>query len=642
MAPRALTRRRAAGGQGAWKEVAAAFKDAGVSEAEGVGLAPATCRKAEGVGLAGFLQIAGDVRRRAAAAGRAVAFTDAQAERVFHETVAALGRAPARGDARGAGAEEGRVSLGDLRKMVEFNSRGWLEEVAPVVLQRQRRRWVRARALWERPEGAMDKRGEWVVPPWRAAFDQLFGLTWGHGAREAQDQGSFQGALGPAGGEAGPAGGAAAEEQAGQPEAPVGAAPGAPQRAPSAARIARASSRGLARRASSEAGAGRRGEADAEGVGEEAEGSGEGADGRAEEGGEGAQVVSEREAWREAELDALLAPARAAKYAEMRAGPPLEVEGRGVEVWWDAAGEPRKVVWVEGREELLLQVWGWEWDVRRVVVEGSEEVLWEALAGEQDAAGGGAAAAGGGDADDVAVADEAAREARGAARAGHVRALLRLLEESEAAEGGEEAAAGEEGDDSSDSDEEEEGGAGEGQAAGGKEEQVKAEILRLLNAGEAREWGEAHRMAEDNIFRRAFAEVDADGSGRVDAEEVSAALHRIGLAATGADVAAMMAAADPGGLLRAVRAEIAVLHQLRGMLELGLKESDAARLTALEAREKKLAEALDIDAEWNLGFAAYVRMVNKPPPPPPPRTNRTSLVPPLVLSGHAASLTPYR
>ena len=30
------------------------------------------------------------------------------------------------------------------------------------------------------------------------------------------------------------------------------------------------------------------------------------------------------------------------------------------------------------------------------------------------------------------------------------------------------------------------------------------------------------------------------------------------------------------------------------------------------------------------------------PPPPLPRTNRTSLVPPLVLSGHAASLTPYR
>jgi hypothetical protein len=30
------------------------------------------------------------------------------------------------------------------------------------------------------------------------------------------------------------------------------------------------------------------------------------------------------------------------------------------------------------------------------------------------------------------------------------------------------------------------------------------------------------------------------------------------------------------------------------------------------------------------------------PPPPLPRTNRTSLVPPLVLSGHAASLTPYK
>jgi hypothetical protein len=32
----------------------------------------------------------------------------------------------------------------------------------------------------------------------------------------------------------------------------------------------------------------------------------------------------------------------------------------------------------------------------------------------------------------------------------------------------------------------------------------------------------------------------------------------------------------------------------------------------------------------------------QPPPPPLPRSNRTSLVPPLVLSGHAASLTPYR
>jgi len=29
------------------------------------------------------------------------------------------------------------------------------------------------------------------------------------------------------------------------------------------------------------------------------------------------------------------------------------------------------------------------------------------------------------------------------------------------------------------------------------------------------------------------------------------------------------------------------------------------------------------------------------PPPPLPRTNWTRLVPPLVLSGHAASLTPY-
>ena len=31
-----------------------------------------------------------------------------------------------------------------------------------------------------------------------------------------------------------------------------------------------------------------------------------------------------------------------------------------------------------------------------------------------------------------------------------------------------------------------------------------------------------------------------------------------------------------------------------------------------------------------------------PPTAPLPRTNRTSLVPPLVLSGHAASLTPFR
>ena len=40
--------------------------------------------------------------------------------------------------------------------------------------------------------------------------------------------------------------------------------------------------------------------------------------------------------------------------------------------------------------------------------------------------------------------------------------------------------------------------------------------------------------------------------------------------------------------------------------------------------------------------AGLIRWVPGPFPPPLPRANWTSLVPPLVLSGHAASLTPYR
>ena len=42
-----------------------------------------------------------------------------------------------------------------------------------------------------------------------------------------------------------------------------------------------------------------------------------------------------------------------------------------------------------------------------------------------------------------------------------------------------------------------------------------------------------------------------------------------------------------------------------------------------------------------LGSPANERALFAPPPPPFPRTNRTSLVPPLVLSGHAAFLTSY-
>ena len=43
----------------------------------------------------------------------------------------------------------------------------------------------------------------------------------------------------------------------------------------------------------------------------------------------------------------------------------------------------------------------------------------------------------------------------------------------------------------------------------------------------------------------------------------------------------------------------------------------------------------------NQQAAVLVRLTLQTRPPPLPRTNRTSLVPPLVLSGHAASLTPY-
>ena len=62
------------------------------------------------------------------------------------------------------------------------------------------------------------------------------------------------------------------------------------------------------------------------------------------------------------------------------------------------------------------------------------------------------------------------------------------------------------------------------------------------------------------------------------------------------------------------------------MAEKGAKEADAGRAKA----EARLAEARDANAP-----------LRKVAIPSAPRTKRTSLVPPLVLSGHAASLTPY-
>ena len=50
------------------------------------------------------------------------------------------------------------------------------------------------------------------------------------------------------------------------------------------------------------------------------------------------------------------------------------------------------------------------------------------------------------------------------------------------------------------------------------------------------------------------------------------------------------------------------------------------------------------DARHEEVMVHNVHCMNEAPPspsPPLPRTNRTSLVPPLVLSGHAASLTSY-
>ena len=54
---------------------------------------------------------------------------------------------------------------------------------------------------------------------------------------------------------------------------------------------------------------------------------------------------------------------------------------------------------------------------------------------------------------------------------------------------------------------------------------------------------------------------------------------------------------------------------------------------------KKMSKRLKNYPDPELVINAHGADALRSPPPPFPRTNRTSLVPPLVLSGHAASLT---
>ncbi|KAJ1482741.1 hypothetical protein T484DRAFT_1803078 [Baffinella frigidus] len=178
------------------------------------------------------------------------------------------------------------------------------------------------------------------------------------------------------------------------------------------------------------------------------------------------------------------------------------VEGQDVSVIWDASGEPLRVIWVETMEDLVLEVWGWEWDVRRMVVEGSGEVVWEAMFGHDDDGPG-----------SVETNREAAKEA-------NMRKLVHMLAEShpvdvdldewclsEAADSDDEQVDVDLEEwcpsEAADSDDEQVEPPPQTLA---KEEQIKAETLRLLNEGLAKEWGEASVLAEHNILRASFAE----------------------------------------------------------------------------------------------------------------------------------------
>jgi hypothetical protein len=128
-----------------------------------------------------------------------------------------------------------------------------------------------------------------------------------------------------------------------------------------------------------------------------------------------------------------------------------------------------------------------------------------------------------------------------------------------------------------------------------REEQVQAEAFALLKSGEAASLAYGLELAEKRVLKRSFESVDADGSGRVDSEEVLNAFRQMGLAATEADVAKMMASVDEGGRLASLVAKVGHLRHVEAQLVaggLGLKEKEKAELEHLEAQMQVRPPAL--------------------------------------------------
>ena len=78
--------------------------------------------------------------------------------------------------------------------------------------------------------------------------------------------------------------------------------------------------------------------------------------------------------------------------------------------------------------------------------------------------------------------------------------------------------------------------------------------------------------------------------------------------------------------------------RVRALLRAAIEEEGVQHPTVLS----RYARLLTVNQNPPPAVVDVASPPARPPPPPLlPRTNRTSLVPPLVLSGHTASLTPY-
>lgn len=229
---------------------------------------------------------------------------------------------------------------------------------------------------------------------------------------------------------------------------------------------------------------------------------------------------------------------------------------------------------------LVMQLVGWEWDPRRLVIvsedgdeEGEGKVLWD-------------------------------RWDAGCGNNG-IERYLEIMSQTEEMELN---LSEFDQSDAEDEDDEEE----HKHQAAVREEQVQAEAFAMVKSGEALDLQKALVLAEERVLKRSFDSVDADGSGRVDAEEVLNALRAMGLAATKADVRQMMDAVDEGGRLAALVEQLDRLRALEAQLKLGglgLKQRDKQQLEVLEAQLLHLRERLDIDEEGAFGFEAYSLMI---------------------------------